>query len=327
MKLPTSIENILNENIVENARLELKKNWNPEPILHTICAFANDIDNWGGGYILIGIEEENGRPKMPITGLETFEIDSIQKELLAKCKLIQPSYTPIVDVAQYNGKNILVVWCFGGQTRPYKCPITLDKGFSKGYAYYIRKMASTVRATETEQKELYDISRTIPFDDRMNHEAEIQDLKLPLIQNYLYEIKSDLLEESEKMNFIDLCKSMRIVDGTPEYMKPLNVGLMFFNDEPQKFFPYSQIEVVDLRNGPEGDEMTERIFKGPIDSMIKSALTYIRNILIEEKILKVEGQAEAIRFFNYPYQAIEEALVNAVYHTLSEASDNLCYAK
>lgn len=47
MKLPTSIENILNENIVENARLELKKNWNPETILHTICAFANDIDNWG----------------------------------------------------------------------------------------------------------------------------------------------------------------------------------------------------------------------------------------------------------------------------------------
>ena len=47
MKIPTSIENILNENVVENARLELKKNWNPEPILHTICAFANDIDNWG----------------------------------------------------------------------------------------------------------------------------------------------------------------------------------------------------------------------------------------------------------------------------------------
>lgn len=204
--------------------------------------------------------------------------------------------------------------CFGGQTRPYKCPTTLDKDFSKGYSYYIRKMSSTVKATETEQKELYDMARTIPFDDRMNYEAEIQDLKLPLIQNYLYEIKSDLLEESEKMDFIDLCKSMRIIDGTPEYMKPLNVGLMFFNDDPQKFFPYSQIEVVDLRNGPEGDDMTERIFRGPIDSMIKSALTYISNILIEEKILKVDGQAEAIRFFNYPYQAIEEALVNAVYH-------------
>ena len=79
MKLPTSIENILNENIVENARLELKKNWNPEPILHTICAFANNIDNWCGGYILIGVEEQNGRPKMPITGLGLSEINKIQK--------------------------------------------------------------------------------------------------------------------------------------------------------------------------------------------------------------------------------------------------------
>ena len=96
-------------------------------------------------------------------------------------------------------------------------------------------MSSTVKATETEQKELYDMARTVPFDDVMNHEAEIRDLKLPLIQNYLYEIKSDLLKESENMEFIDLCKSMRIVDGTPEYMKPLNVGLMFFNDEPQNF--------------------------------------------------------------------------------------------
>lgn len=109
IKLPTSIENILNENIVENARLELKKNWNPEPILHTICAFANDIDNWGGGYILIGVEEENGRPKMPITGLALSEIDKIQKELLSKCKLIQQSYTPIVDVA----------YCKLSRTRPF----------------------------------------------------------------------------------------------------------------------------------------------------------------------------------------------------------------
>lgn len=41
---------------------------------------------------------------MPVTGLELSEIDKIQKELLAKCKLIQPSYTPIVDVTQYKGE-------------------------------------------------------------------------------------------------------------------------------------------------------------------------------------------------------------------------------
>ena len=50
-------------------------------------------------------------------------------------------------------------------------------------------MSSTVKATESEQKELYDMASNIPFDDRMNYEAELQDLKLPLIQNYLYKIK------------------------------------------------------------------------------------------------------------------------------------------
>ena len=79
MKLPTNIENILNENIVECERVEFKGSWNPEPILHSICAFANDINNWGGGYILIGVDDDNGRPKLPIKGVQLSNIDKIQK--------------------------------------------------------------------------------------------------------------------------------------------------------------------------------------------------------------------------------------------------------
>jgi predicted HTH transcriptional regulator len=29
-------------------RLEFKAGWNPEQIQHSVCAFANDINNWGG---------------------------------------------------------------------------------------------------------------------------------------------------------------------------------------------------------------------------------------------------------------------------------------
>lgn len=39
-----------------------------------------------------------------------------------------------------------------------------------------------------------------------------------------------------------------------------------------------------------------------------------RNLFIREKIIKVSNQMEALRIFNYPYQAIEEAVVNAFYH-------------
>ena len=59
MALPISIDFLIRQQIVENSRIDYKRDWNPEDIVHSICAFANDIDNWGGGYIIVGIEEQN----------------------------------------------------------------------------------------------------------------------------------------------------------------------------------------------------------------------------------------------------------------------------
>lgn len=49
MALPVNIDELLHGNTVEWDRIELKKGWNPEKILHSICAFANDINNLDGG--------------------------------------------------------------------------------------------------------------------------------------------------------------------------------------------------------------------------------------------------------------------------------------
>ena len=58
MALPINVEDLLRQRIVESNRIELKRGWNPDRIYRSICAFANDFDNIGGGYILVGIEEE-----------------------------------------------------------------------------------------------------------------------------------------------------------------------------------------------------------------------------------------------------------------------------
>ena len=50
--IPVSIDQLINENIVEWARIEFKEGWNPNSTLKTISAFANNIDNWGNGYIV-----------------------------------------------------------------------------------------------------------------------------------------------------------------------------------------------------------------------------------------------------------------------------------
>lgn len=209
--------------------------------------------------------------------------------------------------------HFIVVWCPGGETRPYSSPKTMDKD-NKERIHYIRKASNTVEPTDDEEKDLFNLANRVPFDDRVNHKAEMSDLNITLIQNYLKEVKSSLYEKAKTGDFIEVCQDMNIVSTLPEYIKPKNVGLMFFSMEPDKFFPYTQIDVVQFPSGLGGDDIIEKTFKGPIQQQLRDALQYIRNVVITQKVVKYPDRAESDRFFNYPYAAIEEALSNAVYH-------------
>lgn len=315
MPLPINISDLINRRVVENARVEYKGDWNPEPIMHSICAFANDIDNWGGGYIIIGINEEDGMPKFPIQGLEKSSIDRINKELLQKCNLIEPRYIPIVEQTTFDGKEIVVLWVPGGPDRPYKCPVAFptEKAKKAEKAYYIRKMSNSIRANALEEKELILLSSSQPYDDRANLMAKVEDLKSSLISEFLHTVGSDLHSASLRRPIEEIATSMRLIGGPSEMRRPLNVGLMFFNEQPESFFPYARIEVVD-KPDPTGIGMTEKVFTGPLDRQLRDALSYIKNYIIKEKVTKISGQAEAVRIYNYPYDAVEETLSNAIYH-------------
>ncbi|MCL2142801.1 MAG: hypothetical protein FWH44_00870 [Methanomassiliicoccaceae archaeon] len=178
---------------------------------------------------------------------------------------------------------------------------------------YIRKMSSSVRADENELKELFSIASDVPFDDRINREAAMGDLRHPLMSNFLCEAGSDLCEPSKNMSVSTLAEAMHVAAGPPEDTRPLNIGLMFFNDRPDNFFRYARIEVVD-KPDPTGDGMMEKTFTGPLDRQLRDALAFIKNYVIKEKIFKHPDRAESDRFFNYPYGAVEEILTNAVYH-------------
>lgn len=130
MAVPTNIKTLLSGSVVEWARIEFKETWDAEASLKTICAFANDIDNWGGG-----------------------QIDHYLKDMLNKCKRIQPEYLPIVEVANYKGKKFIVIWAPGGYLRPYSSPKSMSKG-EKERVYYIRKMVSTITPSEEEKRDL-----------------------------------------------------------------------------------------------------------------------------------------------------------------------------
>lgn len=299
--------------------IEYKATWDPATSLKTICAFTNDLDNWGIGYLVIGVEEEDGRPVLPVRGIPESQVDEVMKDLLNKCKLITPEYLPVVAPVEHQGKTLVVVQCSDGSWRPYSCParFTHERGRaipSKERAYFIRKMSSTVQAQGQELQALFALASRIPFDDRTNHEASMTDLNITLIKSYLAEAGSDLSGEADVLPFDELCRDMGICTITPEYVRPRNVGLLFFSMNPEKYIPYAQIDIVQFPDGAGGGEIIERIFRGPLHQQLRDALLYIRNNVLEERVYKRPDRAEADRYFNWPYVAIEEALANAVYH-------------
>lgn len=185
---------------------------------------------------------------------------------------------------------------------------------NKERIHYIRKASNTVAPSDDEEKDLFNLANRVPFDDRVNHQAEITDLNITLIQNYLREIGSSLYEKSITGDFTELCSDMNIISILPEYVKPKNVGLMFFCAQPDKFFPFTQIDVVQFPDGLGGDNIIENTFKGPIHHQLREALQFIKNSIVSKKIVKSAHKAESDWVFNYPYAALEEALANAVYH-------------
>ena len=91
-KLPLNLNDLLRQRTVEGDRIEYKTGWNPDAIVRTLCAFANDFENLGGGYIVIGQDcDQHGQPGFSPVGLNANQLEPIQRELLAVCHLIQPT--------------------------------------------------------------------------------------------------------------------------------------------------------------------------------------------------------------------------------------------
>lgn len=311
MGLPVNIEDLVHGKTVEWERLEFKKGWNPETTIHSLCAFANDLNNWGGGYIIVGIDEDEGQPILPPEGIPQNQLDNIQGEILKLSHQIQPNYFPIIQPYVLQDKHILVIWCPAGDNRAYTAPSTLGKNAQR-YPY-IRLGSRSIIAKGENLNRLNELTARIPFDDRVNNIADINDFDLGLIRSFLYEIKSGLADESQNITIAELARQMNIAKGPDEFLRPVNVGLLFFTNSPEKYFARSWIELV-WHKDDSGRNFMEKTFKGPLHKQLRAVLDFIQSNVLVETVTKLPHQAEAKRAWNFPFEAVEEAIANAVYH-------------
>lgn len=235
MALPINIDDLLSKQKVESNRIEFKAGWNPSSIYHSICAFANDIDNLGGGYILVGVEEENGVAVRPVKGLEDNQLDKIQREMLQFNAMMDPIYYPRISVEEIDERKILVIWVTSGHNRPYTAPADVTAKLKKP-VFYIRYGTSSIEAKGENLDRLRDMANRVPYDDRGNEDISVDDISPLLVKAHLASIGSKLAKADFTSDMEKILEQMELLDGPKEKRLVKNVAAMMFAERPEKFF-------------------------------------------------------------------------------------------
>ncbi|MDE7080351.1 MAG: putative DNA binding domain-containing protein [Muribaculaceae bacterium] len=324
MALPINIEDLLNKRKVESNRIEFKAGWNPDKIYHSICAFATDLDNTGGGYILVGVEQdENGIAKRPVKGLPLESIDGILQDMvgydakISSSNLKSISYNTKVSVEEIDGRTILAIWVPTGPNRPYCVAESVVSKSKSTMKYYIRSKSSTIEARGETLDEVRALANRIPFDDLGNEDIKLDDISGVLVYDHLKSVKSKLADNFSERPLTEILDEMDLLTGPTENRLIKNVAAMMFCEHPEKFFPVTQVEIVIFPEGSiENPDVMIEVPKivGPVPKMIRDTLTYLRTNVIKKRISKPTDNEKSDKTYNYPYQAFEESVVNALYH-------------
>ena len=319
MALAINIEDLLNKQKIESNRIEFKKGWNPASIYHSVCAFANDFDDLGGGYILVGVDndDDTGMAIRPVEGVPVEKIDGILQEMVGYNNKMSPYYMPRTSVEEVDGKQVLVIWCPAGINRPYCVPenVTAKNG-SKEY-FYIRSGTSSIIAKGEVLDELRELANRIPFDERGNPDIKLEDISTLLLREYLVKVGSKLANELYERPLSEILEQMDLYVGPSENRMLRNVAAMMFCENPSKFFKRTQVEVVFF---PEGRLVNPNniyeapIITGSVTQIIERTLEYLNRMVVMQTIIKPKNDNHSIKFYTYPYQALEESITNSLYH-------------
>jgi ATP-dependent DNA helicase RecG len=229
---------------------------------------------------------------------------------------INPYFLPRTELLEIDDKSIIVIWCPSGINRPYDVPEYVTSKNNSQRKCYIRSGSSSIEAKGYILDELRDMANRVPFDDRGNPEISIADISGIHVLDYLHRVGSKLSDDFNSRGLESILEQMDLFVGPRENRMIKNVAAMMFCPNLEKFFPYTQVEIVIF---PEGVLENPRNFKevppirGTVPQMIEETMRYLRTMVIQLHIIK-QTSGPSQRIYNYPEKAVEEAICNAFYH-------------
>ncbi len=258
-----------------------------------MVAFANGA----GGKIVFGVKNKP-RDIIGISDDELFALEErVANHIFDRCT---PTIIPEIYIQNVEGKPLLVVEIFPGFQKPYYLK---DKGKHKGT--YVRIGSVNRLASEETLVSLERDKRKISYDEVVAYEFTAGTINLKrFIADYTTSSGKPLPEE--KLLNLGLFVLER------ETLFPTHAALLL-SDSPdrKRFFPYAKIECARFKGTETKVFLDQATIDEPIYATIEPCMAFIkRNIALGSRIGEIYREDR----WEYPLEAIREAIINAVVH-------------
>lgn len=161
---------------------------------------------------------------------------------------------------------------------------------------------------------LYDkgIIRKEPFDLTICSEAGYDAIEEDKVRDFLekraVELNLGVPSRPIKDFLLNILEVIKEVDGE---FKPTNTGLLFFGKNPSEFIPQNEIKMARFKGLTRREIIDSKEITGSIYKMLDDVeIFFKRNTRLANKIVGFKR----VDIPEYPYEAIREALINAVAH-------------
>ena len=305
----------------ESERVEWKENVaNISDVVETIVAFANDISNLGGGYVVCGAKEgkdEAGFQKLFLTGLAASRLKEIEGKALSECReKVDPPIIPITEeitIPENDHRLLVFIVPATGHAHNYR---SSGKDAS---TYYIRLGRETREARNALLHELLLRKQVVePWDRRMNREATIEDFDLVVFRDYLQQLglwdSRKPLEDyfSDKQPLSSFVPPLTGKENMTDILRPRNFALLLFGNSPTRFFPGAWSIFSTYPGKDRSAPMAQRIeIVGTIVEQAKQLLRLLETEASTTVFDKTDRRPNQVK---YPLRALQEAVINALVH-------------
>jgi predicted HTH transcriptional regulator len=289
-------------------------------IVKTISAFANDIANMGGGYVICGakeVKDEYGFPKVIYKGLSSAKLKEIEGTVLSHCRdRVSPSLSPIVQELENpeDKSTRILVFIVLASHRAH----TYRDGETS--CFYVRTGKETREARNGILARLLESKQEIiPFDKRVNSNTSENDIDILLFRDCMNEMKltqlskplDDYISDSEQIT--EFTPPLCARQSLDSKLCLRNFALFMFGKKSAITlnFPDTYISV-SIYNGIDRSipVAEQHLITGSIIEQAKRAIK-----LLDTQVYTIfDKTSDKPNQVKYPARALQEALVNAVVH-------------